>query len=62
VKLPKKFTSMTLDQQENYLIDKLKKNLREHDKIKRMLGKVRGGFKFEVSESDSPETLEKEFP
>lgn len=60
MKLPKKVTKMTLQQQEAYLVGKLQKVNREHDEIMKALGRVRGGYPFEEGEEVS--TLVYEIP
>ena len=46
----KKFYKMTLDEQENYLIERLQELNRYVDETKKMLATVRGGFKYEPLE------------
>ena len=57
--MPKKVLNSTLQEQETYLIQKLQENHREEDEIKRMLGNVRNGYKYEpVTDIDRPDLLE----
>lgn len=57
--LPKKFYKMSIQDQEAYLVDKLKKVNKEHDQIMKLLGKVRGGYPFEEGEEVSTLVYEK---
>lgn len=57
MKYPKKLNSMTLDQQETWLIERLKETHSQEDEIKRMLAEVRKGYRYEVSEIDRPDLL-----
>lgn len=57
--LPKKFFKMSIQDQEAYLVDKLKKVNKEHDQIMKLLGKVRGGYPFEEGEEVSTLVYEK---
>lgn len=58
MKLPKYFFKLDSAQQESFLIKKLQENHAEEDKIKTLLGQVRGGYHFEPSEIDRPDLLE----
>lgn len=58
IKIPKKYS--TLEQQEAYLAEKFKKNNLENDELRMMLGRVRGGYKFEPTEEAA--TLDYELP
>ncbi|MFA6069814.1 MAG: hypothetical protein WC810_14620 [Janthinobacterium sp.] len=60
--LPKKFYKMSIQDQEAYLVDKLKKVNIEHDQIMKLLGKVRGGYPFEEGEEVSTLVYEKPNP
>jgi hypothetical protein len=55
MKFPKAFFKMTLDEQENWLVQKLYKVDDERTKIVKNLAKVRGGMKIEVSQEERPD-------
>jgi hypothetical protein len=55
IKLPKKFNSMSLLEQEEILVKNLNVVYDLEKEIKQALAKVRGGNKFEVKEIDRPD-------
>ena len=57
MKLPKSFYKLKAWEQEVYLIKMLKEVHEREKTIRDMLGKIRGGYKFEVSEIDRPDLI-----
>lgn len=58
MKIPKQFTKMTLNEQEVWLVKKLRETHEIEDEIRRMLANVRKGYKYEPStEVDRPDLL-----
>lgn len=56
-KLPKKFYTMSLTEQEIFLVAKLGELYEQEDRVKKMLAKVRGGYKYEPSEEIRPDEI-----
>jgi len=58
MKLPKNFYKMSLQEQEVILIKKIQDLHDEEDNIRKMLAKIRGGYKIiEPKEIDRPDEL-----
>lgn len=59
MRINKKFYKMTQEEQEAYLVNRLQELHQLEDETKRMLGAIRGGYKYEAStEIDRPDLLE----
>lgn len=57
MKLPKSFYKLKAWEQEVHLIKMLEEVHEREKQIREMLGKIRGGYKFEVSEIDRPDLI-----
>ena len=58
MKLPKNFYKMSLQEQETMLIKKIQELHNEEDEVRKMLAKIRGGYKIiEPKEIDRPDEL-----
>jgi hypothetical protein len=55
IKLPKKFNSMSLREQEEILVKNLSVVYALEKEIREALGKIRGGNKIQVAEIDRPD-------
>jgi len=55
--IPKKVNKMTLEEQEVFLMDRLKKVYQEEKIYRKALASVRGKVKIEISETDRPDLI-----
>ena len=61
MKLPKYFYKLSLQEQESFMTELLFKNNAEHDYIMKILGTIRGGYKYKP-ETEERADLEYEIP
>ena len=52
MKMPKKWNSLSLAEQENWLVKKYGEIVAEEQSVKRMLAQVRGKVKIKIAEED----------
>lgn len=57
MKMPKGFNKMTIQEQENWLVNEFTKVCELQNDISRMLAKIRGGTKMVVKEIERPDEL-----